>query len=153
MGRAGTCAVAAAGLVALLWSTGSPAAAAEWELVEEPWHETVRCGDVVGEASGTVIQRVRVDDRSDGTVRFALSERVQDSTFTGSDGRTYRVVGAGSMSGQVEPTFLVERQVLDLEFVSRGGRLGGLHKRWDGQQRTVSGGCDFVGETTVGTGS
>lgn len=135
---------AVAGLTVALGWTGSPAQAGEWLLIEERWQETVRCGDVVGEASGTVVQRVRLDQREDGTVRFVLSERVKDSTFAGSDGRTYRVVGAGSMSGQAEPELIVDRQVVNLQFVGAGGLLGGLHKRWDGSVRAVSGGCDFV---------
>lgn len=144
---------AVAGLAVVLSWAGPPALADEPMLIEEPWRETVRCGDVVGEAHGTVIQRVHLHESADGTVRFVLNEQVKDSAFTGSDGRTYRVVGAGSMQGQVEPEFVVERQVLNLQFVGDDGRLGGMHKSWDGEVRTVSGGCDFVDDELSGAQS
>lgn len=50
--------------------------------------ETVRWGDVEGVASGTVVQRIHLQPRSDGTVGFVLVERAEDSTFVTTDGRT-----------------------------------------------------------------
>lgn len=123
-----------------------PAAAGEVLVIEEPWRETVRCGDVVGVASGTVVQRVRLQERSDGSVDFVLTERVEDSTFVTADGETYRVIGAGTARGQAEPEFVVDHKVLNLVFVGTPGRLGSLHERYDGTTRRVSGGCTFTGD-------
>ena len=123
-----------------------PAAAGEVLVIEEPWRETVRCGDVIGVASGTVVQRVHLRERGDGSVDFVLTERAEDSTFVTVDGVTYRVTGAGTARGQAEPDFVVDHQVLHLVFVGASGRLGSLRERYDGTTRTVTGGCTFAGD-------
>jgi hypothetical protein len=132
--------------MALVASTAAPALGAPaWDrmVIVEPWEETITCGDVVGEATGTVVQRVQTRQNEDGAVEFRLTERVQDVTFAGSDGRTYQVVGSGTASGLFEPEFVMERQVINLVIVGPGGKLGAIHFRYDDTGQSLTGGCTF----------
>lgn len=132
--------------MALVASTAAPATGAPaWDrmVIVEPWEETITCGDVVGEATGTVVQRVQTRQNDDGAVEFRLSERVQDVTFAGSDGLTYRVVGSGSASGLFEPEFVMEHQMINLVITGPGGKLGAIHFRSDDSGQSLTGGCTF----------
>ena len=144
MSRIALRSLVAVGALAAVLVPITPAAAGEVLVVEEPWRETVRCGDVVGVASGTVVQHIHLYPRGDGSVGFVLTERVEDSTFVAAGGDTYRVTGAGAARGQAEPEMVVDHQVLHLVFVDPSGLLGSLHERYDGTTRTVTGGCTFA---------
>lgn len=155
-----------AALAAMLVGVGAPASA------EEPVYREVteltapvnfpaipfRCGDVTGELTGTLIRRVQVRDRTDGTDTFTVTIRGKDRVFRTDDGQEYRVIehlvtkgyfvgGAPDPSDMAgpPPNAVVTFSRGNIVVLGEQGQLGALHDRVDGDTRTTKGECDYIG--------